>query len=181
MINVEVSMNKKNRFYMRTAILIVMVLAIGYAVFSAVTKDKETVELGQKAPDFKLVDLEGNDVRLSDYKGKGVFLNFWGTYCEPCKAEMPAMNRQYEKYKSQGVEILAVNVDEQDVVVEKFVKQYQLTFPVVIDKGGEVMQAYNISPIPTTFLIDKDGIIVGKITASLDDEKIEAQLEKIKP
>lgn len=174
-------MNKKNRLYMRTAILIVMVLAIGYAVFSSLTKEDKAIELGTEAPDFKLVDLEGNPVKLSDYRGKGVFLNFWGTYCEPCKEEMPAMNRQYEKYKSQGVEILAVNVDEQDVVVQKFAKQYDLRFPVVIDKGGEVMEAYKISPIPTTFLIDKDGVIVGQITASLDDKSIAEQMEKIKP
>lgn len=149
---------KKKRSIIRGIILLVLACAIIYTIYNSATKEKvEALADGDQAPDFELVDLEGNTHRLSDYKGQGVFLNFWGTWCEPCKKEMPAMERQYQQFKDQGVQVLAVNIAQSKFEVQNFVDQYDLTFPVVIDKTKSVMQAYNVGKLPATYLISPDG------------------------
>ena len=125
---------KQKRAVMRTVILAVLVAAIGYTIYnSATAKDVTLLEVGDKAPDFALVDLEGNDHKLSDYEGQGVFLNFWGTWCKPCAKEMPAMDRQYEAFSNDGVQVLAVNIAQSDFEVQSFADQYGIfiiiTFP----------------------------------------------------
>jgi peroxiredoxin len=139
------------------------------------------VNSGDQAPDFVLTDVNGNEVRLSDYKGKGVFLNFWGTWCKPCEREMPYMERQYKEYKKQGVEILAVNVGESNIAVQDFRDKYRLTFSIPLDKNRDVTRAYGIGPIPTTLTIDKNGKVIEKTSRSLSNDDIVKMMEKIKP
>jgi peroxiredoxin len=91
------------------------------------------------------------------------------------------MQRQYDKYKKQGVEIVAVNVGESNVAVEKFVDRYHLTFATVLDQKNEVTKAYGVGPIPTTFLIDKDGYVIERTSASLSEKTIINYMERIKP
>ncbi|WP_096550776.1 thiol-disulfide oxidoreductase ResA [Ureibacillus thermosphaericus] len=173
---------KKKRLIIRGIILGVLACAIIYTIYNTATKD--TVEVladGDTAPDFELVDLEGNTHRLSDYRGQGVFLNFWGTWCEPCKKEMPAMERQYQQFKDQGVHILAVNIAQSNFEVENFVEQYNLTFPVVIDKTKSVMQAYNVGKLPATYLITPEGKVKKVPPGELSEEQIQSLMESIKP
>ncbi|MGX1900840.1 thiol-disulfide oxidoreductase ResA [Thermolongibacillus altinsuensis] len=172
---------KTKRFWLRTAILALMVAAIGYTIYANFFTEKTSVKIGDEAPDFVLTDLNGNKHRLSDYRGKGVFLNFWGTWCKPCEKEMPYMNKQYEVYKKKGVEVLAVNVGESELNVKKFVERFGLTFPVVIDKQDQVMNAYDIGPLPTTFLIDKNGKIVDIITGTMTESMVQQYMERIQP
>lgn len=94
-------------------------------------------------------------------------LNFWATYCEPCKREMPYMESLYPQYKEKGVEIVAVSVDMTEIVINKFVNQYDLTFPILHDKSSEVMDAYGIKPLPTTYFIDENGVIVERVLGEL--------------
>src|SRR5690606_15375394 len=90
---------------MRTAILLVLAGAIGFTLYNNATKEnREVLQVGDPAPDFKLTDLNGEELQLSDYKGQGVFVNFWGTWCKPCEKEFPLMERQYQVYKDQGGE-----------------------------------------------------------------------------
>lgn len=173
---------KQKRFIMRTVILSVLVLAIVYTIFNNATKEKvEVLGIGDQAPDFTLVDLNGEEHRLSDYKGQGVFLNFWGTWCKPCAKEMPAMDRQYEIYKEQGVQVLAVNIAQSDFEVQRFASQYGLNFPIVIDKTKSVMEAYNINPLPTTLLINPDGEIEQIIRGEMTEQDIAGFMEQIRP
>ncbi|WP_417899965.1 thiol-disulfide oxidoreductase ResA [Bacillus haimaensis] len=174
-------MSKKKRLVMRTAILLLLLSAIGYTLYANFFTSKELVGVGDKAPDFVLMDLEGNEVRLSDLKGKGVFLNFWGTWCEPCEREMPYMENQYHVFKDQGVEILAVNIQETNVAVERFKNKHQLTFPIPMDRKDQVRQAYGVVPLPTTILIDENGVIVKKDSGQLTEAKIKEYMEMIKP
>ncbi|OQM45090.1 thiol-disulfide oxidoreductase [Anoxybacillus sp. UARK-01] len=174
-------MMKKQRLVLRTVILIVLLGAVGYTIYSNFFMEKAEIKVGAEAPDFVLTDLQGKTHRLSEYRGKGVFLNFWGTWCKPCEKEMPYISRQYENFKKQGVEVLAVNVGEPKLSVQKFVDRYQLTFPVVIDREDQVMNAYEIDPLPTTFLIDKDGKITKIITGTMTEEMIKQYMESIKP
>ena len=99
---------KKKRFYMRTVILLLMTVAIVFTIYSNLTKERtEILKAGDNAPDFALVDMNGEKHQLSDYKGQGVFLNFWGTWCKPCEREFPLMDKQYQEYKGKGLEIFS--------------------------------------------------------------------------
>lgn len=174
--------SKKQRLYIRTVILVVLTLAIVFTVYSNLNKDKITVlQVGDKAPDFVLVDMTGNEHRLSDYKGKGVFLNFWGTWCKPCATEMPAMDNQFNIYKDQGVQTLAINIGESDLKVNSFAKRFGLTFPIAIDRNKSVMELYNIDPLPTTFLINPDGRIVKIIKGQMTEQDIANFMDQVKP
>lgn len=173
---------KKQRLASRSIILSVFVVAIGYTLYINLFTEKNTIlKVGDQAPDFVLKDLNGNNVKLSDYRGKGVFLNFWGTWCKPCEREMPYMERQYQKFNNQGVEILAINIAESNIPVRKFVDKYHLSFPIPMDKDREVTKAYGIGPIPTTVLIDEKGKIVRKTSASLSEKDIITFMNQIKP
>lgn len=173
---------KKNRFFMRTAILLVLAGAIGFTLYNNATKEnREVLQVGDPAPDFKLTDLNGEEHQLSDYKGQGVFVNFWGTWCKPCEKEFPLMERQYQVYKDQGVQILAVNIAQSDYEVKQYAEQRDLTFPIVIDKNKSVMEAYNVIPLPTTLLVNAEGNIEKIITGEMSEEDIQSYMEQIKP
>ncbi len=117
---------KKRRLWIRTAILFLLAAAVGFSLYANFTKgDVQKVEIGEKAPDFELVDLNGEKHRLSDYEGQGVFLNFWGTFCKPCEKEFPYIDNQYKQFKDNGVQVLAVDVGESEFAVNKFVKRHQ--------------------------------------------------------
>lgn len=173
---------KKRRLISRTIILLLLGAALVFALYTNFTKDKnESLRKGSDAPNFVLTDMEGKEHKLSDYKGKGVFLNFWGTYCKPCEYEMPYMENQYKNFKDQGVEILAVNVGESDYAVNNFITKHDLTFPVMIDKGREVENAYSVDILPVSFLVDKEGKVIDIITGALTEESIQKHMERIKP
>ncbi|MBS4194541.1 thiol-disulfide oxidoreductase ResA [Lederbergia citri] len=176
------SEKKKRRHLLRTIILVVLLAAVVYTLYANFTKDKnEKIAVGDHAPDFVLTDMDGNKHRLSDYKGQGVFLNFWATWCKPCEREMPYMDNQYQAFKVQGVEILAVNVGQPEFSIKKFVQQHDLSFPILKDSNKDVMAAYNIYNLPATILIDPEGKIIEIIEGELPEEKIIAMMESIKP
>ncbi|KEK23733.1 thiol-disulfide oxidoreductase ResA [Bacillus gaemokensis] len=172
---------KKNRLLFRVLILLVLSGAVGFTLYQGFFVDKEKMQIGEKAPNFVVSDLEEKKIELKGLKGKGVFLNFWGTWCKPCEKEMPYMNELYPKYKEKGVEIIALDADETNIAVKNFVNQYGLKFPVAIDKGSEVIGTYGVGPLPTTFLIDKEGKVIEKITGTQTKEQMEAYLKKITP
>ncbi|WP_335869770.1 thiol-disulfide oxidoreductase ResA [Bacillus sp. 2205SS5-2] len=173
---------KQKRLLMRSIILAILLAAVGYTLYASITKDsRDMIKIGKPAPNFMLTDLEGNSHTLSDYKGQGVMVNFWGTYCKPCEKEMPAMDRQYQVFQDQGIEILAVNVGESKYLVEKFAKKYDLSFPVVTDVEGDVQDAYGVYNLPVTFLVNPDGNIESILKGELTDEIIANSFEKLKP
>ncbi|WP_059104879.1 thiol-disulfide oxidoreductase ResA [Shouchella shacheensis] len=173
---------KRKRLLMRSMILLVMIGAIGYMFYINFFSDSEAaVRVGDEAPNFVLKDLEGNEAELEDYRGQGVFLNFWGTYCPPCEREMPYMQNQYEIYKDQGVEILAVNVGEAELTVDSFVQRHNLSFPIPMDTNRQVLDQYGVIPLPTTMLIDSEGTVVSVITGGMTEADIAEYMESIKP
>ena len=172
---------KEKRLILRSVILLVIVIAIGYTFYMSFFVDKAAVRVGDQAVNFALTDLEGNRIELNDYKGKGVMLNFWGTFCPPCEKEMPIMEKLYQEYKDQGVEIIAINVDEAEAVVKPFVARYELSFPVVIDKRMRVSDAYGINPLPATFMVNEFGEVVRVHTGILTEEILREYFEEVKP
>jgi peroxiredoxin len=172
---------KKKRLVTRTIILAVLALAVGYTLYANMNKDKnQKIVIGKPAPDFVLVDMEGNKHRLSEYKGQGVFLNFWATWCKPCEREMPYIENQYQQFKDQGVQVLAIDSGETELAVNRFIERKGMTFPVLIDEGA-VQAAYGINPLPITFLIDKEGNVVKSHTGELSEETVREFMEQIKP
>ncbi|MBS4190861.1 redoxin family protein [Bacillus sp. FJAT-49705] len=140
------------------------------------------LEEGNKAPDFELLDLEGNTVKLSDYKGKTILLNFWATWCPPCMAEMPYMEKLYNKYKNEGFEILAVNVttsEKKRTNVDEFVKNNALTFTIPLDEKGTATHDYDIRVYPTSFFIDSDGVIRKKVLGAVNEEVMEHEIKRL--
>jgi peroxiredoxin len=173
---------KKRRLVIRTIILLLLAAAVAYTLYANFTKDnKQKVTVNSIAPDFALVDMQGKKHRLSDYRGQGVFLNFWGTWCPPCKKEMPYINNQYNQYKDNGVQVVSVDIQESELAVNQFAERLKLDFPIMIDKDKEVMNTYGIDLLPATFLIDKNGKVVKYYTGELTEVKIREFMEKIKP
>ncbi len=125
-------------------------------------------EVGKPAPDFALKDLQGNTVRLSDLRGKVVFLNFWASWCPPCRAEMPAMERLYEAMGGKDFAMLAVNVEDDLKAVKNFVADHSHAFPVLLDPKAEVQDLYRVYRFPETFLIDKQGTIIQHYVGARD-------------
>lgn len=140
------------------------------------------LEKGNLAPDFELTDMEGNPVKLSDYRGKAVLLNFWASWCPPCRAEMPHMEKLYNKYKDENFNILAVNLtntEKNSGDAEKFVKELGLTFTIPMDVKGEAGSDYNIMAYPTSYFIDSDGVIREKVLGALNEEYMEKEIKKL--
>lgn len=112
---------------------------------------------GDNAPPFELPDLEGKLRKLSDFKGKVVLLNFWASWCGPCVAELPALERLYTELKSQGFEIIAIGIDDEADSLMEFKRRYSMTFPVLVDKSGILKNKYRVTGVPESFILDRDG------------------------
>jgi peroxiredoxin len=131
--------------------------------------------VGEKAPDFELNALEGGGIKLSDYRGKKVLINFWATWCPPCRVEMPHMQRFYSEYKDRDVVILSVNATQTEaskVVINAFAKHWELTFPIVLDELGEVGKMYKVTAYPVTYLVDEQGIIRKKVQGAMNEDSL---------
>ena len=132
------------------------------------------IQEGNLAPDFTLYSLEGKEVSLSDFKGKVTFINFWATWCPPCKEEIPDMQEFYEEEAEQlDAEILAVNLTTNETssqVVKDFAEKNHLTFPILMDTEGQQMETFATITIPTTYIIDKNGIIMKKVIGPMSKE-----------
>jgi len=113
------------------------------------------------APSFRLKDLNGKEVKLEDHRGKIVFLNFWATWCLPCRAEMPSMEKLYTQFKDRDFIILAVDLQEGTNKVRVLKEKFGLHFPILLDSDGRVGLMYGVRSIPTTYLIDQEGYVMG--------------------
>jgi thiol-disulfide isomerase/thioredoxin len=145
----------------------------------ASSTNKNAISDKNPALDFKLKDLNGKEVALSDYKGKKVFLNFWASWCPPCKAEMPDIEKLYEETKDSDLVILAVNVGESKSEVASFLNDNSYSFPVLLDSDQNIYNQYNIKGIPTSFFIDKDGNIVSSKEGAMSLDEMKSYISKL--
>jgi len=138
-------------------------------------QERGGVRVGSQAPNFQLYDLDGHLVTLSDYRGRIVFLNFWATWCGPCKIEMPAMEALYREFNRRDFEILAVSTDQQGAAVTRpFSEEMGLTFPILHDSDFRVGVAYGARTLPMTFLLDRRGVVTHRIFGARDWQSPEA-------
>ena len=137
---------------------------------------KSRPTIGAPAEEFKLIDLEGKWLSLADYKGKVVLLNFWATWCGPCRVEMPSMEILYQDMKDKGFEILAISSDHQgSVITRPFVEAKALTFPILHDADYRVSGAYGIRTLPMSYLIDRQGTLRHRVFGARDWNSPEAR------
>jgi thiol-disulfide isomerase/thioredoxin len=152
--------------------ILTLVLAIGFA--STVTAQQK------KASDFSLKSADGVAHQLSKLKGKVVLVNFWATWCGPCRQEIPDFIEAYKKYKGKGLEIIGISLDQDGwTKVTPFVKQNQITYPVVLGDEQVVENYGGVDAIPTTFLVDKSGNIVDKHVGAMRLNQLEAKLKPL--
>ncbi len=136
--------------------------------------NQEKADVGYLAPGFTLRNLKGNYVSLEKYRGQVVVLNFWATWCAPCRVEMPSFENLYRRFRSEGMVVLAVAIDKNaDAKVKSFVDEYGLSFPVLLDAKGEVEQLYPSVTIPFTYVIDREGRIVARVDGAKNWESEE--------
>lgn len=138
-----------------------IVLAVTFAIVWMQSSKYEPLVVGKAAPDFSLTDLNDKPHRLSDFRGKVVFLNFWATWCAPCREEMPSMEVLNKSFEKDGLVVLAVSIDRVTTTkdIPPFVKSLNLTFPVLIDSWGITDKPYKRLGVPETFIIDQQGIV----------------------
>jgi len=132
---------------------------------------KVAPEADAMAPDFLLEDLDGGELRLSNLRGKPLIINFWATWCAPCRKEMPQFVEAYGKYKDQGLEIVAVNLQEGKSIASKFADDYGMDFTVAIDRDGEVGDQYRLLGLPTTYFVGRNGVIRSVFTGPFEAEE----------
>lgn len=185
----------------RIMIVAIVVGMFGWAIYDFTSKEQSTVskdegqrteiqgesvesveeglEVGQQAPDFKVETLQGEKTSLSNYKGERVMLNFWATWCPPCRAEMPDMQKFHE---NKDITILAVNLTATEAKmddVNAFKDEYELSFPILLDRENDISTLYQIRPIPTTYMIDSKGIIRHKSLGAMNYERMVQQFESM--
>jgi len=137
---------------------------------------------GFLAPDFSLADPAGRTYTLSQLRGKPVVVNMWATWCPPCRAEMPEIEAQYERYAPQGLVVLGVNATDQDAPLDvvPFVNEYRLTFPILLDETGAAGRAYELRSLPSTFFINRDGTIAEVVIGGpMSGALLQANIEEI--
>jgi peroxiredoxin len=170
------SISRREAWYAVGGIVVALVLV---AVIWALTDRSDIPAVGEvnrPAPSFTLPELRGGEVDLDEYRGQVVLVNFWGTWCEPCRRETPALQTAYEQLRDEGFVVIGVNMTEDEFVqnndeddIRAFADQYNVTYPIALDMEGEVSRAFRVYPLPTSFFIDPEGTIrymrVSEITA----------------
>lgn len=127
---------------------------------------------GGTATDFSIGSLAGGNIALADFEGEVVIMNFWATWCPPCRAEMPGLNRFYEAHRDEGLVLLAINEEESVETVRPFIQANNFSFPVLLDLQGRVAQQYSTRSFPTTFIIDRDGVIQHVQTGEISEDEL---------
>jgi peroxiredoxin len=145
---------------------------LGFLPIEGWTMGSRVPAVGTTAEDFRLVDLEGKQQSLSQYRGKVVLVNFWATWCKPCTTEMPAMQTTYDRLHENGFVVLAINELEDEAKVREHIKQYNHTFPVLLDRDNKVANQFGVFGLPVSVFIDEKGVVREYIKGGLLTEQV---------
>jgi cytochrome c biogenesis protein CcmG, thiol:disulfide interchange protein DsbE len=146
------------------------------SIFQPTPAQVSTADIGQQGPHLRLPLVGGAETDLGAFRGQVIVLNFWATWCEPCKAEMPVFERAQQRYRDRGLTVVGVNFQERDDQITAFLQEVGVTFPSLADRTGEVSRNWRATALPTTFVIDRQGIIRDVRVGAFTDEMLEARL-----
>ncbi len=132
-------------------------LLLGCLVLSAPSWAVRAVQVNDPAPDFTLPSLDGGNLRLQEYRGQVVLVNFWASWCGPCRQEMPLLERMHQRYQDAGFAVLGVNVEGEERPARTLAQQTGVTFPILIDVGQQVSERYDLGAMPSSVVVDRDG------------------------
>ena len=187
--NMKESSPSRRKRRWEIVMLISLLAGIVWTVFSRVPSavgaplsSSPSPREGFLAPDFTLDTLQGAKVTLSHLRGKIMVVNFWATWCLPCRKETPALEKAYEQYKDSGIVILGVNLTDQDSAseVESFVQEFKLTYPILLDRDGNISNLYQVQGLPMTFFINREGIIRTVVVGGpMSDTFIRSKIETL--
>ena len=169
--------------YLRTILLILVCMFHGISdALAEKSQPLHPVSNKPLAADFTLQDVDGNVHQLKQYRGRVVIVNFWATWCPPCRFELPSMERAYEQLKKENIEILAIDVGEDADTIFTFTADYPVTFPLLMDLDSKVINDYPVIGLPTTYVIDPDGRLVYRAigTREWDDISLLNQIKALK-
>jgi peroxiredoxin len=179
------SLSRRELAFAGLGVLIGLVIIAAVWLVTARTAEPELPGVGETnrpAPDIAMPTLDGGTLRLSDYRGQVVLVNFWGTWCEPCKEETPALQASYQALKDQGLVIVGVNLRKQEpdeAGIRAFLSEYGVTYPTALDIEGEAARLFQISPIPTSYFIDPAGNIRYIRVGTLTQEEVAALFSRL--
>ncbi len=154
---------------MKTALKLLFTISLLLATHHAIAEQGLSLLTKKiKAPDFNLVDMNGVKHSLAEYKGKPIIINFWATWCPPCRRELPSMNKGWSKIKNSGINMLAINVGEDEDTIFNFMADYPIDFKVLLDLSGDIINKWPVNGLPTTFVVDKNGYIIYRAIGGRD-------------
>jgi peroxiredoxin len=134
---------------------------------------------GKPAPVFALEGLDGKVHRLEEYRGKQIVLNFWATWCIPCRLEMPLLDATYRRLAGSGLVVIGINFGEDHTAVQQYVEELKLSFPILVDEAGVAARAYGVVGLPTTFFVDPAGILRDRVVGPLTAESLQGYLDRL--
>jgi thiol-disulfide isomerase/thioredoxin len=170
----------KNNYFLVGGVLLIGLLAavLIWGLPAAAVKPANMPVVGKPLQTFELTTLKGQNLQLNDLRGKVVVLNFWATWCDPCRAEMPLLQKIQDQYSDKLV-VVGVNIGESQAAVQKFADSYHLSFPIVLDPKQTSVDLYYIGAFPTTFFLDKDGILQAQQVGGMDEGTLDRYLQNL--
>lgn len=170
--------------FLKSSLLLLVLLFSNSSMTQAAPITLTKLEVPQPAPPFKLIDLDNKLHTLEDYKGKPLIVNFWATWCRPCRDELPAFNRAWSKVKDQDIQMLAINIGEEPTTVFSFIQQYPIDFLVLLDPLSDELANWQMNGLPTTYVLNYKGEVVYQAIGEREwdnDELLTKVLELRKP
>lgn len=165
--------------FVQVSSLFLILTALSYSLYKSDFAQEKTklLEVGQGAPALTLTNTAGQRISLADYKGQGIVLNFWATYCPPCKKEMPLL----ADAQTEDIAVITVNVGEPTRLVNQFLQNKQLSLSTLLDRKEEVYTLYQVTNLPTTFFINEKGEIDDKVIGEINEQLLKEKIEQIQP
>jgi peroxiredoxin len=159
--------------------LFTVFLATGLSNRASATGRSGEQLIGKKSPEFFADAIDGDPVSLSNYLGSPIVLNFWASWCPPCRDETPHFEKMWRLYRQKGVVLLGINVQDTVADADRYIKEFDVTFTNAIDKDGKIMVDYGVTGLPVTFFIDREGIIIGRWVGSIGESSLKSRAEAL--